>query len=106
SPSLRSPDELDACRKQMLGLHWRLRNYTLRPQAMDFRAFARSCWFGELDLTPFRLIDNDLALGEHAINDAPEDAFRSAKSAAIERHLAINWLTGGGDVYSETDTST
>lgn len=106
NPSLRAPDELEAFRKQMLGLHWRLRDYTLRPQAMDFRAFARNCWFGELDLTPFRLIGNDLALGEHAINDAPQDVFGSATSAAMERHKAINWLTGGGAVYSETDTST
>ena len=34
SPSLRPPAELEALRKQTLGLHWRLRNYTLRPQAM------------------------------------------------------------------------
>jgi hypothetical protein len=105
-PSLRSSEELEAFCKQMLGLHWRLRDYTLRPQAMDFREFARNCWFGTLDLTPFRLIDNDLALGDYAINDAPEDVFGSVMSAAMERHMAINWLTSGGNVYSETDTST
>jgi hypothetical protein len=43
-----------------------------------------------LDISPFRLIDGDLALGECAINDAPEDVFRSALSAAMERHKAIN----------------
>jgi hypothetical protein len=104
-PSLRPPAELEALSKQLLALHWRLRDYTLRPQAMDFRAFARDCWFGPLDISPFRLIDDDLALGGYAISDAPEDVFRSALSAAMERHKAINWLAGGG-LYSQTDTST
>jgi hypothetical protein len=105
-PLLRPPAELEALRKQMLGLHWRLRDFTVRPQALDFQAFARDCWFGPMDLRPFRLIDGDLALGDHAIGDAPEELFGSALSAAMERHKAINWLTGGGDVYSKTDTST
>lgn len=105
APSLQPPAEQEALRKQLLGLHWRLRDFTLRPQAMDFRAFARDCWFGPLDISPFRLIGDDLALGDHAINDAPEDVFQSALSSAMERHKAINWLTGGG-VYSQTDTST
>jgi hypothetical protein len=105
APSLRPRTELDALRKQLLGLHWRLRDFTLRPQAMDFRAFARDCWFGPLDLTPFRLKDGDLALGDYAIAEAPEDVFEPAYSATMERHLAINWLTTGG-VYSRTDTST
>jgi hypothetical protein len=105
SPSLRPPAELEALRKQLLGLHWRLLEFTLRPQAMDFRAFSRDCWFGTLDLSPFRLIGDDLALGDHAISDAPEDVVGAALSATMERHKAINWLTGGG-VYSETDTPT
>lgn len=105
APSLRPPDELEALRKHLLGLHWRLRDYTLRPRAMDFRAFARDCWFGPMDITPFRLIDDDLALRGHAIHAAPEDVFQSTLSATMERHKAINWLTGGG-IYSETDTST
>ncbi len=104
-PTLHSPIELEALRKQLLGLHWRLRDYTLRPQAMDFRAFARDCWFGPLDITPFRLVGSDLALGDYAISDAPEEVFQSALSAATERHQAINWLTSGG-IYSQTDTST
>jgi hypothetical protein len=78
---LRPPAELEICCKQMLGLHWRLRDYTLRPQAMDFRAFAQNCWFGTFDLGPFRLINDDLALGDHPIHDAPEDVFRAALSA-------------------------
>jgi hypothetical protein len=80
-------------------------DFTLLPEAMDFAAFARDCWFGPMDLGPFTLIDGDLALSGHAIGDAPEDLVDVVSSAAMERHKAINWLTSGG-VYSETDTPT
>ena len=50
-------------RKQLLGLHWRLRDFTLRPQALDFQAFARDCWFGPLDINPFRLVDDSVGVG-------------------------------------------
>lgn len=106
APRLRTEAELDERRRQTLAVHWRLRDYTLRPQAMDFREFAETCWFGPLDIRPFRLIDGDLALGDSAIADAPQELFSTCISAAHERHLAINWLSWGGAVYSETDTST
>ncbi|HEX5443354.1 MAG TPA: DUF4272 domain-containing protein, partial [Pirellulales bacterium] len=102
---LRTADELEVMRKQLLGLHWRLRNFGLRPEAMDFLAFSKNCWFGHFDISPFRLINNDLAIGGFAISDAPQELVQLASSCAMERHQAINWLTEGG-VYSETDTST
>jgi hypothetical protein len=40
------------------------------------------------------------------IGKAPEEGVQKALSTASERHLAINWLADGGEVYSETDTST
>lgn len=105
APILRPADELEVMRKQLLGLHWRLRNFSLRPEAMDFLAFSKNCWFGHFDISPFRLIDNDLAVGDFPISDAPEDLVQRSSSCAMERHQAINWLTEGG-IYSETDTST
>ena len=105
-PQLHSPEELAELQKQSLAVHWRLRDYTLRPQSMDFRDFAENCWFGPLNIRPFRLIDGDLALGEFAIDNAPDNVFSSAHSSAMERHQAVNWLTWGGEIYSETDTST
>ncbi len=51
-------------------------------------------------------VDDDLALGEVAISQAPEPEFQKALSTANERHLASNWLVDGGQVYSETGTST
>ena len=104
--TLRERQELDEFNRQMLAFHWRVRDFTLRPQPMDFIKFGREAWFGPFDISPFRLSEGDLALGEFSISKAPPDIFGRAQSAAMERHLAINWLTRGGDVYSETDTST
>lgn len=104
-PSLRSPDELHACRARLFALHWRLRDFSLRPQAIDFEKFAREAWFGPLDIRGLKLVGGDLALAGMPIAQAPRDVVNSAQSSAMERHLAINWLHEGG-VYSETDTST
>ncbi len=106
-PTVRPPAELEALRKQMLGYHWRLRDFRWsRPQAMDFRAFAKDCWFGSFDLSPFSLIDDDLALRGQRIDAAPPEVFDTCCSIAAERHLAINWLCAGPEEYSEADVST
>jgi hypothetical protein len=106
SPELRSQDELDEMNAHLLAFHWRMRDFSIRPQPMDFVAFSKNCWFGEFDVSRFRLIGGDLAIGDAAIADARQEAVQTAQSTAMERHLAINWLAGYSDVYSETDTST
>lgn len=105
-PRLRPAAEIEAMANRLFAIHWRLRNFRLRPEAMDFAEFARTAWFGPVDITGVRLIDNDIAIGDHPIAAAPQERVRAAESAAVERHLAINWLTGNSVVYSETDVST
>ena len=105
-PPLRSIDELKTLRNRLFAIHWRLVNLRLKPEPMNFADFARTAWFGPLDITGARLINGDLALGDHAIADAPFDLLGAVQSSAMERHLAINWLCGGSVVYSETDVST
>jgi hypothetical protein len=73
---------------------------------MNFRTFALESWFGPLDISSARFCNDDLAIGDAPIGDTSEEEFRKTLSIANERHLAINWLVNGGDVYSETDTST
>lgn len=106
SPSLRSPEELRELKSQCFALHWRLRNFQLDKQAMDFRAFSRESWFGPLNVSRVRFCENDLALGERPVSKASAEEFQKALSTANERHHAINWLVAGGASYSETDTST
>jgi hypothetical protein len=103
---LRPVEELRELQEQCFAIHWRLRNFQLDKKSMDFRTFARECWFGPLDISGAHFCDNDLALGEVAIGQAEPQEFQKALSSAKERHLAINWLVDGGEVYSETDTST
>jgi hypothetical protein len=106
SPELRPAEEINEMQIHFLMLHWRVRDYSIRPQAMDFAAFSKQCWIGSFDISKFRLIDNDLAIGNVAINDAEDDALSTVSSLAHERHLASNWLVGYSEIYSETDTST
>jgi hypothetical protein len=61
---------------------------------------------GSFPLDRFRIVDNDLALGDVAIHAAPPDAQQRAASTALERHIAINWLAGKALLHSHTDTST
>ena len=87
-------------------MHWRLTDWRIKPQPMDFAKMAREAWFGPLDVSGVRLIDDDLAIGNAPIARADANAVHGAMSAALERHLAANWLGGGSEVYSETDAST
>lgn len=105
-PALRPASDLAAYGTAILGLHWRLRDFTIRPEAMNFAEFAENAWFGKLPLDNIRLADGDLALQEYAISKAPRELFSACMSAAQERHKAINWLHGYDETYSEVDTST
>jgi hypothetical protein len=103
---LRSPAELEAMQKHLLGVHWRLRDYSVQPRQMDFAAFSRRCWFGSFDLMGLRLVDGDLAIGGVPIHRAaPADLGRTS-SIAVERHHAINWLCGQATLYQDVHTAT
>ena len=105
-PVVRPRSELSALRTQLLALHWRLRNFRIRPKAIDFGEFARNAWFGPFDIAGLPCIDNDLAVGGRRIDVADAGAIQIASSAAHERHLAINWLWEGPPQYSQARTDT
>ena len=73
---------------------------------MDFARFARTCWFGPLDLGGVPLVEGDLAIKGERIDRAPPGAFSSAHSAAQERHQAANWLWEGPERYSDASVAT
>ena len=107
SPALRSADELDDYSQQVFACHWRLRNFNIKPEAMDFRNFGETAWFGPLDLKWAKFDEkNDLALAGTAISEVDRDTLSTCSSIANERHLASNWLKGTSNIYSETDTPT
>lgn len=106
SPTLRTKEELAEVSGRLFGIHWRLRDFTMRPVPMNFGEFSSSCWFGPFDLKDTRLVDGDLSIGGVSIARAPRDAVHLALSAAKERHQAINWLRGNARRYSDVGTST
>lgn len=73
---------------------------------MDFAEFARTSWFGPLDLSGLLLIGGDLGLGGKRIDKAPAEAVARAHSAAQERHQAANWLCEGPQLYSQASVAT
>lgn len=105
-PTLRPRAEMGALRGRLFALHWRLRNYSLNPAVMDFAEFARTCWFGPLDISGLPLVKGDLALGDARIDRAAPDVYSFAYSAAQERHQAANWLWEGPERYSEASVAT
>jgi hypothetical protein len=106
-PRLRPQKELETFRQQMLGYHWRLRDFEhVKQEPMDFQAFAADCWFGSFDATPFEVIGRDLAIRGKRIDKADPEARSLAGSIALERHRAINWLCWGPETYSDADIST
>ena len=105
-PRLRTATELVDYANVAFTVHWRLRDFSLNPRALDFAQFCKTAWFGPLSLQGVRLEDGDLAVGHTAISKASEPAVRTTMSIARERHQAANWLVDASLPLSETDTST
>lgn len=103
--TLRPPEELQLLAARQLAVHWRLREQSVRPEAIDFAELARTAWFGPLEITGLRLVDGDLAVDGRTLSDADPALVQRTISTVAERHLAANWLLDGG-IYSDTDTST
>lgn len=105
-PTLKPQTELLSFRESMFSLHWRIREFKLNAQALDFADFAKTAWFGPLSLDGLRLVENDLAIGDQPISKTRIEDISLVLSTAQERHRAINWLVGESAIYSETETST
>lgn len=103
APTLRTPEELKRMERRLLAIHWRLREFSLRPRAMDFREFSRTAWMGPFELEGIPLAGNDLAIGGKPIAEAEPDQVSKSQSVAMERHQAINWLMGQHWIYSRRD---
>lgn len=105
-PGVRTKSEIDQLAFQMLAIHWRLRQFYLERQAMDFAEYAPRAWCGPMDLSLARLIGGDLAVGGVPLAAASEESWLSAIGIMEERRKAVHWLLGHNPVYSENDTGT
>lgn len=103
---LREAEQIEAQASQQLALHWRLRSFSLKPEAMNFREYAASVDWATFNLEGLPMIDNDLAIGGRPIVDCDKALFSRAMSLAQERHIATNWLIGWDAIYSEVTADT
>jgi hypothetical protein len=106
SPALRDPDEIVHQADVLLALHWRLRQYKLRPERIDFRRVAGRMFFGVVPLRGLRLLEGDLEVSRQLLFEASEDTWRNTLSIAVERQQAANWLLGEEPVYSQVTCDT
>lgn len=105
-PTLRSPAELETLARRLFALHWRLREFTLRPRPMDFASFARTGPFGPLDVSGLAFAKGDLAIDGRPLASVDERRRRECLSIARERQQAANWLCGQEHVYSDVGCDT
>jgi hypothetical protein len=106
NPRIRKRGAIAALRNRLFAVHWRLRNFHLDRTVMDFAEFARTCWFGPLDIEGLPLVDGDLGLRGQRLDRASPEIFGTAHSTAQERHLAANWLLDGPEQYSQASVAT
>ncbi|HEY4528798.1 MAG TPA: DUF4272 domain-containing protein [Luteimonas sp.] len=106
APSLRADHEIDGFLARQLAVHWRLREYTLRPGPMDFAAVVANGGWARLDIDEAALLDRDLAIDGDTIDRAEPDAIVRCTSIASERHRAASWLAGADPVYSRVENIT
>src|SRR5262249_36667294 len=71
SPALRPTPDLESYSSAAFTVHWRLRDFSLNPRALDFAEFCKTAWFGPLSLEGVRLVEGDLAVGNLPISRAP-----------------------------------
>lgn len=105
-PALRDRGEISRWRDTYLTVHWRLREYQLHAEPIDFPDVVS--WFnrGPLRLDGLDLVDGDLAICGRRIDRVSFDEFAQTFSIVIERHKAFNWLLGAARVYSAVSTDT
>jgi hypothetical protein len=106
APTLRSPAEIETLARRLFALHWRLREFTLRPRAMDFATFARTARFGPLDIEGLELASGDLAIDGRPLLSADPHRVDECLGIARERQQAANWLRGDERLYSDVGADT
>jgi hypothetical protein len=106
APSLRPHSEIQHGANTYLTVDWRLRQYSVYPEPIDFASYVSHCTWGPLTLSDISLIDGDLAIRGERIDRIPEDWYYQALSIARERHKAFNWLLGFDPVYSWVEAPT
>ncbi len=105
-PRLRPAANIEHWTDAYLTLHWRLRQYSLHPEVIDFSSYVESCTWGPLTLAELQLTDGDLSIAGDRLDRVSEPVFRRTLSITQERHQAFNWLLGEEPIYSQVTADT
>jgi len=103
---LRPHADLERLCDTYLTVHWRLRQFSLQAEQIDFAKFARECDWANMRLDGIRLSNGDLSVGGMPLTAAPESLWRNRLSIASERHRAAEWLLGQKPLYSQVTADT
>lgn len=106
SAVLRDSGQLETLAERLLALHWRLRQFSLNPEHMDFESSARTAYLGPLDVEGLELVRGDLAIDGRPLMDVGEPRWNECMSIARERQQAANWLCGQEVLYSDVTCDT
>jgi hypothetical protein len=106
APRLLPEATINTYAEMLFTLHWRLREFSLHPQSMDFETFTKSCWFGPLETEGIVFAKGDLAIAGQPIGQAPQETVAIFNCLVRERYRAANWLRGDAAAYSAVDMST
>ena len=96
-----APQELELLATQLLTAHWRLREFQLLPSPLDLPAVVRQATFAPLTTEGLPLAEDDLAVGGEPLSRADDELVQLTRSTAAERRLAVAWLRGEEELYSE-----
>jgi hypothetical protein len=106
SARLRGTEEREVLADRLFALHWRLRQFSMRPEHMDFMSFARTAYFGPLDVEGLEFVRDDLAIDGRPLMDVGEARWRECLSIARERQQAANWVCGQETLYADVTCDT
>lgn len=102
----REAEEIEQGADRAFAIHWRLRQHQLDGRPLNFGEFAKSAWFGPLNIDGIPLAEGDLAIQGQPLTQAPAGLVATALSSARERHQAFNWLLGHEEIYSQVVANT
>ena len=106
APHVREAAEIEGCADTYLTLHWRLRQWSLKPGRMDFVSYVSAFKWANMRLDELEVIDDELAINGVRIDKLDQRKYRETVSITRERRIALDWLLGFERLYSSVTTDT
>jgi len=106
SPQLRERAQIETWADTYLTLHWRLRQFSLSPDVMNFVDYVSQCQWASLRLDHLEIQGGDLAIDGMPLDKLESKVFHRTLGITQERHTAFNWLLGFEPIYSEVTNDT